>query len=118
MKMNRKTKESDRIRDISGTESFFTVKLRYFGSIRAAAETPEALLKVPSGTTPVQLLHIVCNHNTTELRDEILEKGSDTVRTDLMITLNGTILSSTELVTKVLESEDVISIFPIFPGGG
>lgn len=109
---------SDRVSDISDSDAFLSAKIRYFGSIRSAAGIEEEEVKIPSESTLVHLLYVVAKSHSKELRDEILQIDSNDLRTDLMITLNGVILSSEEIDKRVIQVKDVISLFPIFPGGG
>ena len=108
---------SDRVSAKSDSERFLSVKIRYFGSIRAAAGIEGEELCVQEGTTLAGLLRNISFSHSLELKNEIINKD-DTIRQDLMLTLNGVILNIDEIDERILKVEDIISLFPIFPGGG
>ncbi|MCL1830013.1 MAG: MoaD/ThiS family protein [Oscillospiraceae bacterium] len=109
---------SDRVLEESDSEMFFTVKMRYFGSVRASRGIETETYMAYEGQTLGQLLLDIASKHNSEFCDEILLKGTDSIRNDLMITLNGVILNSDEVSMRIVQVEDIVSLFPIFPGGG
>ena len=45
-------------------------------------------------------------------------ENPDTLREDIMLTLNRKILHSSKAEHTILKDQDKLEIFPIFPGGG
>lgn len=111
---------SDRVSTKSDSSVLFPVKIRYFGSIRAAAGVEGEEVYVKAGTSIQALLSDIALHHSEEFFGEIIDSVTREVRSDLMVTLNGVILNNTETQMKMrmLQVEDIVSLFPIFPGGG
>ena len=100
------------------TSDISDTSIQYFGSIRAAAKKSEEKLEFVAEATIYDLLQqVVCLHEKN-FRGEIFDGDGKKLRDDLMVTLNGTIIDHSNATEINLNPGDVVSLFPIFPGGG
>jgi len=95
-----------------------TIQIQYFGAIREAAKKPEEEMELGPNTTVQQLLQRLVGVYGEGFRGEIFDKSGDSLRDDLMLTVNGTVLSHASAIDTHLEPGDRLALFPIFPGGG
>jgi len=97
------------------------IQIQYFGSIRAAAKKSEEKTEFAANTTIYHLLQHLASLYDDNFRGEIFDKNDKNcgeLRDDLMATLNGTIINHANAAEIKLNPGDVLSLFPIFPGGG
>ena len=94
------------------------IGVQYFGSVRAAAKKSEEKLKFAADTTIYDLLRqLTCLHEEN-FRGEIFGEDGKKLRDDVTVTLNGAIIDHSNAAEINLQPDDVVSLFPIFPGGG
>ena len=97
---------------------FHGIQIQYFGAVRAAAKKSEEKVDFAVGITVYSLLRqVACNYENG-FRGEIFDINGDELRDDLTVSLNGAIISRTDACETILKQGDVLSLFPIFPGGG
>lgn len=94
------------------------IQIQYFGSIRVAVQKAEEEAELTAMVTVRQLLRRLVVMYGDALRAEIFEEGSESLRDDLMLTLNGAVLNHANAGDTVLSPGDKVALFPIFPGGG
>ena len=91
---------------------------KLFGSIRYAAGFSETDIEVPSGITVYQLLRFAICKYGENFKEELFLPGETGLRDDLTVVVNGRILNHSETLTTKLESDTIITLLPVFPGGG
>ena len=95
-----------------------TARVQYFGAIGAAAGKREEKVEFAPHTTAYELLQKLAGGYGKRFRGEIFEEDADALRDDLMVTVNEAITPHEDLAGLTLNQGDVVSLFPIFPGGG
>jgi MoaD family protein len=94
------------------------IRIQYFGSVRAAAKKSEEKIEVVANITVYDFLQqLICLHEES-FHSEIFNENGKKLRDDLTVTLNGTIINHSSATEINLQPGDVLSLFPIFPGGG
>jgi len=94
------------------------IGIQYFGSVRAAAKKSEEKLEFAADTTIYDLLRQLTALHEENFRGEIYDIDGKKLRDDLTVALNGTIINHSNAADIKLQANDVLSLFPIFPGGG
>ncbi|MCL2508907.1 MAG: MoaD/ThiS family protein [Oscillospiraceae bacterium] len=94
------------------------VRVQYFGSIRAAAGTPEEETARGENATVFQLLLELADAYGKAFRGEILDESGERLRDDVTLTVNGAIINHSAAYEMRLRPGDLLALFPIFPGGG
>jgi len=100
------------------------IEIQYFGSVRAAAKKFKDEVKfVPNMTVYGFLQQLACDYEKDEndaknFRGEIFGENGNELREDLTVTVNGTIINHASASDIKLEPDDLLALFPIFPGGG
>lgn len=94
------------------------IKLRFFGSIRAAAKKEESDYETYPGQTVYDLLKSLSDCYGKTFRDEIFLQSADLPRDDVVVLINGVTVKHTALGETTAAPGDVITLLPTFPGGG
>jgi MoaD family protein len=94
------------------------IKVQYFGSVRAVTKKSEEEVEISSDTAVCGLLQKLAFKYGEMFEGEVFQKDQDDLRSDLVISINGTLTEHAKVVKKKINDGDIISLFPIFPGGG
>jgi len=94
------------------------VTINLFSSIRYAAGASTIEIMFPSGRTVYELLSFVADKYGKELKDELFLPDGNELRDDLTIIVNGMIARQSAALEKKIEDSTVITLLPVFPGGG
>ena len=99
------------------TESYPSVQIQYFGSVREAARKKGESIEISTDITAYQLLQRLAGIHGEDFQGEIFQKGGK-LRDDFTVTVNNAIINHLSLAETNIKPGDVISLFPVFPGGG
>jgi MoaD family protein len=94
------------------------VKVRYFGSVRSITEISEEELEIPLGSYVSDLLQKLSGKYGEPFLSEILREGEMELRDDVVIAVNGVFAEHKSIIRSKIKSNDVLTFFPIFLGGG
>jgi len=95
------------------------IHLKFFGSIRVAAQKIGEEREHIPGTTVYSLMQALSVAFGQSMRDELLDENAPGgLREDLMVTVNEAIISKKDAGITMIGAGDVVSLFPMFPGGG
>ena len=101
------------------TQSVPGIQLRFFGSIRVAAQKISEEWEHIPGTTVYSLMQALSGAFGQSMRDELLDDNAPGgLREDLMVTVNEAIISKKDAGVIMVDAGDSVSLFPMFPGGG
>jgi len=104
---------------VTPAQSGSGIHLRFFGSIRVAAQKISEEREHIPGTTVYSLMQELSGAFGQIMRDELLDDNAPGgLREDLMVTVNESIVSKNDAGTIMIDAGDVVSLFPMFPGGG
>ena len=73
-------------------------------------------MRVSPGLTIFRLLEHLANSHGEAFRGELTDGGK--LRDDVALALNGTMIGHAAMEETFLRQDDVLALFPIFPGGG
>jgi len=104
-------------------ETFCDVQIRYFGAISVLTGKRDEVMVLPPNTSAYGLLQKLSDIHGVNFRDEIFaDTGKDPcakdIREDLMVTINDKVVKHDDIAGIYLQSTDIMSLFPVFPGGG
>jgi MoaD family protein len=104
----------------SGQEnrSCLKVKVRYFGSVRVITDICEEELEVPAGSAVCDLMQKLSGKYGEPFLNEILRENEMELRDDVVIAVNGVFAEHANAMRYEIKSNDVLTFFPIFLGGG
>jgi len=92
--------------------------IQYFGAFRAAANMEKEEVVFTPNTTLFVLLAKLASKNGETFRGEVFAADGESLREDITVTVNGAIVKHKNVPKVYLQPEDVIQLFPVFPGGG
>jgi len=95
-----------------------SIRIQYFGSIRAAAQRSEDEAALAGDTTVYRLLLRLADGYGEGFRGEVLAESGGALRDDLTVAVNGAIIQHEAADEFLLRPGDVVALFPLFPGGG
>ena len=108
---------SDALKILS--EAVSKVRVKFFGSIGAAAGKSGDEVELSPDTTLCGLLRGLADAYGESLGEELFdENGLSGLRDDVMVTLGGVIVNHANAAQINLKPGDEIALFPVFPGGG
>jgi len=104
-------------------ETLYNVHIRYFGAISVLTGKRDEVMTLPPNTSAYGLLQKLSDIHGDNFRDEIFADNSKDsnvkdIREDLMVTINDNVIKHENIAGIYLQSTDIISLFPVFPGGG
>ena len=102
---------------VNSTNPYACVQIQYFGSIRVAANKKKEEMEITSSITAYQLLQKLADIHGKDFQGEIFQKNGKIID-DLTVSVNNTIINHSNVADTNLKPGDVISLFPVFPGGG
>ncbi len=94
------------------------VKVQYLGPIRTALNKREDEIEVSPKTTVYDLLKRLSQTYGKLFESEIFEENGKNIREELVITVNGKAIGQLEGAQTALKKEDVVTLLPLFAGGG
>jgi len=94
------------------------VRVQYLGQIRVIANTKEEELEIPSSAMVEELLSKLSGMYGKNFDGEVFMEDGKNLRDDLTVAINGTAIRQLDYLNTRLKQNDVVTLFPIFPGGG
>jgi len=98
-------------------QSYPSIQIHYFGSIRAAACKNKEEMEIESNITAYQLLKKLAGIHGKDFQGEVFQKDG-ILRDDFTVAVNNAIINHLNVADTNIKPGDVISLFPVFPGGG
>ena len=92
--------------------------MQYLGPVRAMLNKREEEVEISLKTTVYELLRNLSNTYGKAFEDEIFEDDRKNVRDGLVVTVNGKAIGQIDGVQTGLKAGDVITLLPLFAGGG
>jgi MoaD family protein len=92
--------------------------VRYFGSVRALTHLSQEEVEIPAVHSVYELLRVLSDRYGEVFMYEVFKKDGKDLRDDITIAVNGIFADQTNIMGSMMESGDVITLFPVFPGGG
>jgi len=93
--------------------------------MRYSAGVSELDIKIPAGLTIYELLRFVAGKYGREFKGELFLDNGDNLRDvdcglrdDLTIVVNGIIIEHSKALTHKIEGDALVTLLPVFPGGG
>lgn len=100
------------------SRSNMKVKVRYFGSVRGITDVSEEELEIPSGSYVCDLMQKLSGKYGEPFLGEVLREDEMELRDDVVIAVNGVFAEHKSIMRSEIKSNDVLTFFPIFLGGG
>ena len=94
------------------------VKVQYLGPIRAMLKKREDEVEVSLRTTVSELLRKLSGTYGRGFEEEVFEANEESIRDELIVTVNGRAIGQLEGARTRLNAGDVITLLPLFAGGG
>lgn len=94
------------------------VTVQYLGQISAMLNKKREDVEVPSVTTVVTLLKQLANKYGEAFEGEVFEEEGKVVREGLIVTVNGRAIGQLQGINTRLNVTDVVTLLPLFAGGG
>ncbi len=94
------------------------VKLQYLGPIRVILKKREEQIEITLKTTVLKLLRKLANAYGTAFHKEVFEDDGEQLRESLIVTVNGKAIGQLNGTNTRLKSGDVVTLLPLFAGGG
>ena len=94
------------------------VRMQYFGSVRGMANKTEEVKNLPEPITALQFLGLLAEEYGEGFRGEVFAEMPGELRDDVALAINGTIIQHEAANARLLQPNDTLALFPIFPGGG
>ena len=95
-----------------------SVEINLFGSLRYTAGTSKTDIDLPSGSTVYEVLRFVADIFGKEFKEELFLHDLSSLRDDVTIIVNGMITRQSDILTGKINDGAIISLLPVFPGGG
>lgn len=99
-------------------ESSINAMVQYFGSVRTLTHLSEEEVEITSIYSVYELLHRLSDKYGEAFKNEVFQKDGKNLRDDITIAINGIFTEQTNIMKTMMESGDIITLFPVFPGGG
>jgi len=94
------------------------VKVQYLGPVRVMLDKREEEVEVSLKTTVYELLRKLSNTYGEGFEREVFEDDGGSIRDGLIITVNGRAIGQLDGVRTSLKLGDVVTLLPLFAGGG
>ncbi len=94
------------------------VKVQYLGQIRVIANRNEEELQIPSNAMVKELLQKLSDMYGKDFVSEVFQEDGKNLRDDLTVAVNGMAIRQLDYLNTRLNQNDIVTLFPIFPGGG
>lgn len=93
------------------------VQVKFFGDIGGAAGKTAGEVPLPPDATVYGLMAELAGVYGEEFRDQLFD-GAGKLRDDVTVAVNSAIIDREKIRDISLNPGDIVSFFPIFPGGG
>ena len=94
------------------------IKVQYLGPVRVVVNKREEEIEISVKATIYDLLRKLSNVYGKTFEREVFEDNGENVRDDLIVTVNGKVIKQLDGMRTRLKLGDVVSLLPIFAGGG
>ena len=94
------------------------IKVQYLGPIRVLVNKREEEVEVALPSTISELLKRLADVYGKVFEKEVFEDNRKSIRDDLIVAVNGTAIKQLDGMKTELKGGDMISLLPIFAGGG
>ncbi len=94
------------------------VKVEYLGEVKVIVSKKEEEWGISPETTVKELMRELSNTYGDRFDKEVFQDDGETPRDDLIIAINGTAIRRLDFMQTKLKQGDIVTLFPIFPGGG
>jgi MoaD family protein len=94
------------------------VKVQYLGQVRVIANKKEEEQEISSNAMVQELLRKLSGLYGKAFDLEVFEDDGENLRDDLTVAVNGTAIRQLDYLDTRLKQNDIVTLFPIFPGGG
>ena len=93
------------------------VTVEYLGQVRVITGRKNEVVEVSADATIKELLGKLSARYGEAFVKEVFEEGQNP-RDDLVVAINGTAILQLDYLATKLKLNDIVTLFPIFPGGG
>ena len=94
------------------------IKVQYLGPVRVVVNKREEEIELSLKATIYELLRKLSDVYGKTFEREVFEDNGENVRDDLIVTVNGKVIKQLDGVRTKVNLGDVVSLLPIFAGGG
>jgi len=94
------------------------VTVQYLGQVSAVLNKSREEVEVSSKTTVYTLLKQLADRYGEAFEGEVFEEEGKTVREGLIVTVNGRAIGQLQGIKTRLNVKDVVTLLPLFTGGG
>ena len=94
------------------------IKVQYLGPVRVVVNKREEEIELSLKATIYELLRKLSDVYGKKFEREVFEDNGENVRGDLIVTVNGKVIKQLDGMRTRLKLGDVVSLLPIFAGGG
>ena len=94
------------------------VKVQYLGQVKVIINRSEEEVGLLSEATVQDLMQQLSTAYGKAFDTEVFAEPGKTTRDDLVIAVNGRAIKQLDSMNTRLKQGDVVTLFPIFPGGG
>jgi len=94
------------------------IKVQYLGPVRVMLNKREEEVEISLKTTVYELLRKLSNAYGKAFEEEVFEDDRKNIRDGLVVTVNGKAIGQIDGVQTELKAGDVITMLPLFAGGG
>lgn len=94
------------------------VTVQYLGQVSAVLNKSREEVEVSSKTTVYTLLKQLADRYGEAFEGEVFEEEGKAVREGLIVTVNGRAIGQLQGIKTRLNVKDVVTLLPLFTGGG
>lgn len=94
------------------------IKVQYLGPIRAMLNKREEEVEISLKTTVYELLRKLSDIYGKGFENEVFEDDGKNIRDGLIVTINGKAIGQLSGIRTGLKGGDIITLLPLFAGGG
>ncbi len=94
------------------------LRVHYLGQISAVVKKREETVEAASRTTVYTLLKQLADGYGSSFTGEVFDEGGKEVREGVIVTVNGRAIGQLQGIDTRLKGGDVVTILPLFVGGG
>lgn len=94
------------------------ITVQYLGQVSAVLNKKGEEVEVPSKTTVFTFLKQLAKRYGEAFEGEVFEEEGKAVREGLIVTVNGRAIGQLQGIKTRLNVKDVVTLLPLFAGGG
>jgi len=94
------------------------IRIQYLGPVRVVVKKREEELEIALKSTIDELLRRLSKIYGKKFENEVFDDNTEKIREDLIVTINGKAIKQLDGASTRLRVGDVVSLLPIFAGGG